>query len=367
MILRRLFWLALLISLPVVETYCQLKPGFSPNEYLDFLGITAASVADTSFTNGIPQNPKLEKIYESPVVGLENKWYLWVNGENKTAWLTIRGTANNQTSWLANFYSAMIPAKGSLKIREDYQFEYNFSENPKAAVHVGWTLSTGALAETLVPKMDSLYASGYRDFVISGHSQGGAISYLMTSHLNQLKSTGRWPEPIQIKTYCSAAPKPGNLFYAYEYEFQTQGGWAFNVVNAADWVPEVPFSVQTIKDFNRTNPFSDASDFIKRQKFPQRLVFRRVYNKLNKPTRSAQRNFEKYLGFYAGKQVKKTLPEYEAPEFFTSNHFTRTGNFIVLIPDEKYWELYPDEKEKVFKHHLLRPYYYLLQNQFGLK
>lgn len=367
MYLSRLFLLASLISFTFAEAFSQLKPGFSPSEYRDFLGITAASIPDTSFTNGIPQNPALRKIYDSPIVGLENKWFLWVNEKDKTAWLTIRGTANNQTSWLANFYAAMIPAKGSLKIRDDYQFEYNFSENPKAAVHVGWTLSTGALAETLVPKMDSLYASGYRDFVISGHSQGGAISYLMTSHLNQLNSAGRWPEPIRLKTYCSAGPKPGNLFYAYEYEFQTQGDWAFNVVNAADWVPEVPFSVQTIQDFNSTNPFSDASDFIKKQKFPQRLVFRRVYNKLNKPTRSAQKNFEKYLGLYAGKQVKKTLPEYEAPEFYASNHFTRTGNFIVLLPDEKYWEVYPDEKEKVFKHHGLRPYYFLLQRQFDLK
>jgi hypothetical protein len=358
------FCLCLCFGLKVMA---QLLPGFSPEEYRDFLGITAGSVKDTSFTKGIPQNPRFKRIYESPLVGLENKWYLWIEEGKKTAWITIRGTANNPTSWLANFYAAMIPATGKLKIRSDYEFDYAFSDHPKAAVHVGWTLSTGALSETLIPKMDSLYQSGYRDFMISGHSQGGAIAYLMTSHLYKVRKEGRWGEQIRIKTYASAAPKPGNLFFAYHYEFITQGGWAFNVVNAADWVPEVPFSVQTVNDFNQTNPFSDATGFIKNQKFPQKLVFRKVYNQLNKPTRKARKNFERYLGKFAGKQVLKTLPEFQFPEYFPSNHFTRAGNFIILQPNEAYRNLFPDSADKVFQHHMIRPYYFLLQQQFGLE
>lgn len=342
----------------------QLNPGFSPKEYKDFLGITAGSVQDSLFIKGIPQNPNFKRIYESPLVGLENKWYLWIDQTQKVAWITIRGTANNPTSWLANFYSAMIPAQGQMKITETNTFEYNFSNDPKAAVHIGWTLSTGALAETLVPKMDSLYNSGYRDFVISGHSQGGAISYLMTSHLYYLKETGRWAEPIRIKTYASAAPKPGNLYFAYHYEFITRGGWAFNVVNGADWVPETPFSVQTVNDFNVTNPFSDAKDFIKKQKFPKNLIFKKVYNNLDNPTQKAKSKFQKYLGDYAGKEVKNTLPNYQSPDFFDSNYFTRAGDFVVLYPDSEYYQLFPEEKEKVFKHHALQPYLFLLEKHY---
>lgn len=342
----------------------QLSPGFSSKEYKDFLGITAGSVQDSLFIKGIPQNPNLKRIYESPLVGLENKWYLWIDQTQKVAWLTIRGTANNPTSWLANFYSAMIPAQGKMKISATNTFEYNFSDDPKAAVHIGWTLSTGALAETLVPKMDSLYNSGYRDFIVSGHSQGGAITYLMTAHLYHLKETGRWKDPIRIKTYASAGPKPGNLYFAYHYEFITRGGWAFNVVNGADWVPETPFSVQTVNDFNVTNPFSDARDFIKKQKFPKNLIFKKVYNNLNKPTQKAKKHFQKYLGVYAGKEVIKTLPNYQSPHYFNSNHYTRAGDFIVLYPDTEYFKLFPEEKEKVFKHHALQPYLYLLEKHY---
>lgn len=345
-------------------SFAQLSPGFSPTEYKDFLGITAGSVQDSVFIKGIPQNPNLKRIYESPIVGLENRWYLWIDQTRKVAWMTIRGTANNPTSWLANFYSALIPAQGKMKITDTNTFEYQLSADPKAAVHVGWTLSTGALAETLVPKMDSLYNSGYRDFVVSGHSQGGAISYLMTAHLYNLRESGRWQEPIRIKTYASAGPKPGNLYFAYHYEFITRGGWAFNVVNSADWVPETPFSVQTVNDFNTTNPFSDAEGFIKKQKFPKKLVFRKLYNNLDNPTQRAKRKFQKYLGDYAGREVLKTLPAYQSPEFFDSNHFARAGNFIILYPDAEYYEVYPEEKEKVFKHHALQPYLYLLEKYY---
>ncbi len=344
--------------------FAQLTPGFSPKEYKDFLGITAGSVQDTAFIKGIPQNPNLKRIYESPLVGLENKWYLWIDQTQKVAWLTIRGTANNPTSWLANFYSAMIPAQGKMQISDTNIFEYNFSKDPKAAVHIGWMLSTGALAETLVPKMDSLYTAGYRDFVVSGHSQGGAISYLMTAHLYHLKEKGRWKEPVRIKTYASAAPKPGNLYFAYQYEYITRGGWTFNVVNGADWVPETPFSVQTVNDFNTTNPFSDAKDFIKKQKFPKNLVFKKVYNNINNPTQRAKRKFQKYLGKYAGKEVNKTLPAYISPSYFNSNHFTRAGNSIILFPDEAYYKLFPNEKEKMFKHHALQPYLFLLERDY---
>ncbi len=104
-----------------------------------------------------------------------------------------------------------------------------------------------------------------------GHSQGGAIAYLLTAHFYNLQQQGKLPADIRFKTYCSAAPKPGNLYFAYDYETTTRGGWACNVVNAADWVPETPFSVQTVSDFNTTNPFVNAKKGNQQTKVPDEL------------------------------------------------------------------------------------------------
>lgn len=51
--------------------------------------------------------------------------------------------------------------------------------------------------------------------------------------------------------------------------------------------------------------------------------------------------------------------------FFDSNHFTRAGTFVILYPDVEYYRIYPDEKEKVFKHHALQPYLYLLDRHYS--
>lgn len=357
-----LVFFILLASIP--EGVCQLKSGFDAKEYLNILGIFAYSGKDSVFSKGIPEPNDVKMIYESPTVGLQNKWYLWVNESEKTVIINIRGTIPDPNSWLENFYAAMIPAKGQIKLNPNYTFDYEFSEDPKAAVHVGWTLATGALMETILPKLDGLMREGYDNVLITGHSQGGAIGYLVSSYLHTLQRENRWGKKVQIKTILSAAPKPGNLFFAYDYERMNQGGWAFNVVNAADWVPEVPFSIQTVNDFSTTNPFSDVSGFIKSQKFPKNLIFKKVYNKLNKPTKKAQKNFEKYLGKYAGKEVVKQLPAFEHPDFYQSNHYTRTGNFVILYPDQEYNQTYIYAPEKLFQHHMLQPYLMLLKKQF---
>lgn len=193
-----------------------------------------------------------------------------------------------------------------------------------------------------------------------GHSQGGAISFLLTAYLKNLQKTNVIAKDIQFKTYCSAGPKPGNLFFAYEYEAMTQNGWAYNVVNSADWVPETPFSVQTLDDFNKTNPFVNAKSMIKQMKFPQNIALKSTYKKLDKPSRKAQKNYEKYLGTMTSKIIRKSLPDFEAPTYYKSNDYVRTGTTIVLFATPDYYSLFPDDKEKIFIHHFHKPYLYLL-------
>lgn len=305
-------------------------------------------------------DPQFALKYTSAVIGLENKWWLWTSEEKKQAVIGIRGTTSSSESWLANFYAAMIPAKGVLQLSPSETFEYNFSDNPQAAVHVGWTFCTGFLAADILPKIDSCYQAGIKDFYITGHSQGGAITYLLTSHLLHLKAKGRIASDVQFKTYSSAAPKVGNLYYAYEYEAATQMGWAYNVVNGLDWVPETPFTVQKLDDFNEQNPFPQLEATIKKQSLGKKIIIKHYLNKIKKPTEKSQKNIEKLLGHKVFTFLKKKYPSIEEPTYFPSSNYSRVGHHIVLKADSTYLTIFPVDTNKPFMHHSFESYHYLL-------
>lgn len=357
-------WLKWLTSLAVILLFSkadaqQLQPGFDKEEYRRLMLISARTTANEAYAKGFELPKDYQMIYRSATIGLDNLWDLWTGG-NQTAVISIRGTTEKAESWLANFYAAMVPAKGKIQISEKEVFNYQLAANPKAAIHVGWLLSMAFLSKDIIPKINDLYSKGTKEFIIIGHSQGGAISYLLTSYLYNLQKMRQLPADIRFKTYCSAAPKPGNLYYAYEYEAMVQGGWGYNVVNAADWVPEVPFSIQTTDDFNSLNPFTGAKAMIKKQGLIKRIALNYAYNQLDKPTKKAQRNFQKYLGGMTSKMVSKNVPGFKAPDYYNSNHYVRTGTTIVLLPDDEYYKKYDSDTSNIFLHHLHNAYLSLL-------
>jgi hypothetical protein len=259
----------------------------------------------------------------------------------------------------------MVPANGFLQLSDSNLFIYHLAADEKAMVHVGWLVSLGYLAPTMLQQIRQAYEKGIRDFIISGHSQGGAIAFLTTSYLHYLVQEGELPSDIVFKTYCSAGPKPGNLYYAYDFDFITRNGWGFNVVNAADWVPESPFSIQTLSDFNKINPFTHVDFMLKKQPWLVRWYLKGKYNKLNKATRKAQRHFKSVLGDMMYKQVKKTLHQFKAPAYSDGNNYQRAGVPIVLQPDTAYYEKFPDIPGKVFQHHMFEPYYWMMKKYYG--
>lgn len=338
-----------------------IQPGFDKEEYLEMMRISAHIVNDTHYTARIPKPERFSRIYHSNPMGLDNLWDLWTDESRKHAVISIRGTTLQAESWLENFYAAMVPASGELKLDSTTKVSYHLADDPRAAVHVGWLIGMEFLFQEIQPVLDSLKALDYKDVYIVGHSQGGGIAYLLSSKLRHLQLDGSYDKNIRFKTYCSAAPKPGNLFYAYDYESQTQNGWAYNVVNAYDWVPEVPISIQTLNDFNEVNPFRHAEGIIKSQSFPKRIVFKRIFNKLNNPTVEAQKNYQKYLGDMTSKIVKKSLPGLETPDYVNSNNYVRTGIHVVLNPDNAYREKYPNDSSQIFMHHFHENYMFLAE------
>ena len=340
----------------------QLKPGFDKAEYRELIYLSAVSFEFPKKAKLIPKPEHSKLAYQSKSIGLDNAWELWIK-DRSTAILGIRGSTAKSESWLANLYAAMVPAKGELKISDQHTFKYELSSDPKAAVHAGFLISTAFITEDMLPKIDSCYQSGIRDFIIMGHSQGGAISYLLTAHLYQLQKQGRLPKDIRFKTYCSAAPKPGNLYFAYSYEAATQNGWAYNVINAADWVPQTPFSVQMLDDLPEVSPVPLIEGLIKKQSFFKRIFLNMMYNKVRNPSRKVVKRYQKLLGEEMAKRIKTYLPDYKAPAYYNSSNYVRTGTSIVLYPDSAYAQKFPNGGKDIMIHHSFPPYLYLLEQE----
>src|SRR5215218_9747938 len=118
-----------------------LKPDFDAAEYLELLSVSSRQGDSVLKRDSTPPPSLYKMVYRSAVVGLDNRWDLWLRNDEKVAVISIRGTTASPVSWLANFYSAMIPASGSLQLNDSTTFTYKFAADEKAAVHVGWSLS----------------------------------------------------------------------------------------------------------------------------------------------------------------------------------------------------------------------------------
>lgn len=357
-------WLYCLTGLVFSFTAQNLKPGFYKEEYTELLKIAQKQHTDLDKwkdNTSVPDPQEYRLAYRSKEIGLSNVWDLWVHKTKPVAVISVRGTTADPNSWLANFYAAMVPAKGQLKISRSFVFDYNLSAHPQAAVHVGWLFSTAFISQEVLVKLDSCYKKGIKEFILTGHSQGGGITFLLTSYLHQLKTENKLPSDIRFKTYCSAGPKPGNLYYAYSFEQATAGGWGFNAVNTADWVPEVPFSIQTKNDFNKTSIFTVSDKIIDNQKYPLRAGMKHIYRKLTKPGLKAQKNYTRYMGKMVFKSMVKLYPEFQPPQYYPSNNYVRTGQTIVLYADEPYYSRFPDSDSNIWAHHFIQPYLFLAE------
>ena len=166
MIRRIKFVTILVLGLIIQQGFSQsLKPYFDKSEYKALVLISARTTGSAEYYNKFPEPENYKMIYQSEVVGLDNQWDLWLNSELSNAVISIRGTTLNPESWLANFYAAMVPAKGELYLSDKDTFEYELAPNPEAAVHVGWLISMAYLSEDIIPKIDSLYNTGIRNFL----------------------------------------------------------------------------------------------------------------------------------------------------------------------------------------------------------
>jgi hypothetical protein len=353
--MKYLFTLGLTIAIFLnLSAQQRLKPGFDAGEYRNLLKIMERQIDSTKNPYTLPYPAGFDCRYKSDKTGLDNSWSLWT-GKGIVV-ISLNGTTAKPESWLENFYSAMVPATGKIKIDSTGYLKYKMAEDSNAYIHAGWLIGVMSMAPDIVEKMREYYDKGYRNFIIAGHSQGGGMAFLLRSYLEYLDNP--LPEDIIMKTYCSAAPKPGNLYYAYDFAYITFGGWGLRVVNTMDWVPEVPFGIQSLKDANDTNPFSSIKGSLKGVPVYEKIYIKSVYNKLDRSTAKAQKRYTKYLGKKSFTLVKKHLPDAVMPEFTGSYSYITAGTPVILRPGQAYINNYmAKQKKTIFLHHLYYPYF----------
>jgi hypothetical protein len=361
----RIYLPALLLLFSVGIKSQNLTPGFDPVEYEDLLTLNFKAIGDTLPIGNEYRMQKgvYKKLFRSPEVGLFNRVEVFLQNEH-TAVISLRGTVAKPESWLENFYFAMVKANGSLRLNDTTYFQYRLAADSQAFVHAGWLIGLAHLAPYIDQQLQPLFDKGIRNVIVTGHSQGGALSFLATSYI-WYKYASKYP--IQIKTYASAAPKPGNLYYAYDFDHITGSGYGFRIVNTSDWVPETPISLQTVNDFVPVNPITDAKKLLKNQKFLARMALLHVYSSLDRASAKAMRKYQKYMGKYLYKQVNKSLPQLVEPQYAASMNYMTAGAPVILMGGPDYHDQFKFDGKDVFVHHMLKPYLYLLHQQFSVK
>lgn len=357
------FLLIALLCLAAADAPAQV-PGFDAGEYHDLLFLNFKAVAEpVSHSHYALNKGNYQRVLRSPEAGLYNLCEIYLRND-QTAVICLRGTINKTESWLENFYAAMVCANGRLQLNDSTWFNYQLARDTQAYVHAGWLVGLGFLSPYIRHGMDSLLQQGIRNFIITGHSQGGALAFLTTSYL-YYEYHDRFPD-MRLTTYASAAPKPGNLYYTYDLDFINQGR-NFRVVNTADWVPETPFSIQTLDDYRAPNAFQSAHTSIRKQKFLVRVALTHVFNKMKNGSYSAMKRYRKYLGGMIFTQIKKTHPQLREPYYVYSGNYSTAGIPVVMLADSAYYRKFVFNGKNIFVHHSYDAYEYLVKQYFPLK
>ena len=196
---KHFLFILILFSNLFTSAQNKLKSGFDAQEFLDVLHLEWAHQDSGSryAPKTLPANYK--RVYRSPEVGLKNKVDFCLRNDSVGV-ICLRYTVGG-TSWLENFYSGLIKAQGSLKLNDSTTFQYKFSNDEKAMIHHGWAIGACHLAPLVTKTINEYYKKGVKEFIIVGHSQGAALSFLMRSYL-QYAPDSVVPKDITYKVYC---------------------------------------------------------------------------------------------------------------------------------------------------------------------
>ena len=235
-------YIAIVLTLVSILTYGQLKTGFSVDE----AKFTIAMCNSYNFIEQYGNNSgivpsEFNLIYTSDILSMDNKFEVYENGA--VGVINYRGSTANVFSWVENCYSAMIPAKGTIKVNDSF-YKYSFSEDNKSAVHAGYALTIVILSDTIEEQILNLNKKGIYNIIITGHSQGGALATMTRAYLENL-SENKLSVKNMYKTYAYAQPMCGNLEFSEEYNRKfCLNNSSYFITNPKDPVPYLPFNYE---------------------------------------------------------------------------------------------------------------------------
>ncbi|MGK7905370.1 MAG: hypothetical protein AB4352_28990 [Hormoscilla sp.] len=261
-----------------------LQPGFDITEAIELLEIcailnetrvlgdpdkaSAPKIPPNTVPKELPKPPNWTQVYGMPETSPPNYNYfeIWKHKTVSNRYVVgVRGTTGAKGSIVEDIRALAIPAtdkKGNWHIRQPYQF----AADPRATVHIGFSTGLMSIIDEIVTQMQKFSSSGEgpHEWFITGHSQGAAVATLCRSYLQYQPLPG--VENISYKTYVFAQPKPGDTYYGYDYEritydYASRSSLGFRVTNTYDWVPQVPLSIQRLKDLSTPNPLTVYNPF----------------------------------------------------------------------------------------------------------
>ncbi len=357
---RKIFLPFLLFPFSINIT-AQFEPGFSKEEATKLMRVTRypffkPEKRDSIMAIELP-GVKIIKLVDS--TALDNGWCILTDG-NKGI-VSFRGTTDNAVSWLENFYAAMIPASGEVTSPEGKVVKYKFSDDPRAGIQAGWSLALLVMSKDILAEIHKLNQKGIYDFYITGHSQGGALSLLFRALLEHL------PDSVldarnNFKTYAFAGPKPGNRFFTYDYNRICNSNLSsFNFINPYDWVPQVPFSVQSPNNITEPNPFLEFEKS-KEGSLVKRIALHQIYGSMKNPIVKAQKKLNKTLGHRVKKIIEKTTGGFKVPAYMSDAAYFPAGVSLTLGHITPM--LNPDDEHDVFWQHHPEHYIELVDKYF---
>ncbi|MFD2822261.1 DUF2974 domain-containing protein [Lacinutrix iliipiscaria] len=315
-------FIALIVLLHSIVSFGQIIPGFNPHEATYTISMCNSFNFLKQFGSNneiIPNEFNLK--YTSEILSMDNKFEVYENGE--VGVITYRGSTDKIISWVENFYSAMIPAEGTIFINEE-SYDYKFAKDKDASVHAGYGLTIVLLSEKIIEQIKALNQKGIYDIVITGHSQGGALATMTRAYLENL-SAHKLSQKNAYKTYAYAQPMSGNKEFANEYNSRfSHEGTSYSIINPKDPVPYLPFNYEEEKlvTKDKIKSWLFGKEEFKAKKLGQDAFIRLFERGLKSHVKNTNSLINKVIGLKFGKVVM--------PEFVADINYYPTGKLKEL-------------------------------------